>query len=1053
MYPVSALSIIQNMAFDNIIMPTDEQLAVAGIEDTGRAIRNLELIQKRLGREAFSLLMPVLTNTLPRIADPDAAINNLERFIDSLEDRGLFIALCSSKRDIISGLLILFGSSRFLSQFVVSSPDENLSLISAQGFLSQYSRARLETELGERLKDCRDDTAFYRELRRFRKLQMLRIGMRDLMKKAELQETVSELSLLAEVCLEAAYHRIEQGMREKYGNPMIKTDDGKYDKAGLCVIAMGKLGGMELNFSSDIDLMYVYSANGETEGVATPHGVVNRITNHEYFVKLSEKLTSAIGDKTEDGFVFRVDLRLRPEGQAGPLCQSLGGCEIYYESWGQTWERAALIKARPVAGDLEVGREFMDRIAPFVFRKYLDYGAIQEIKEMKQKINREVELKGRLQKDVKLGYGGIREIEFIVQALQLIYAGRDRSLREKNTLKALHMLSQKGLITYDEQEILSRAYIFLRTLEHRIQIQDDLQTQTIPSDQRELRILARRMGYLEAGHEIEQMLDDYKAHTMKVRRIYDALFAFTGEPAGEAKGDADYAALMEPETSEEEAVDILKRSGFRDPMRAYRNLLLMREGPAFVHQTPRARRIFNRLFLHIFREITTSPDPDLALHLLESFIAARGSWDALPSILVSNPDIIRIPIAIFSNSEYFGRMLVRSPGLFEDLLDQARPFGISSKRNLKEDLLFLLSQEESLSGKLDSLRRFKNREEIRIGMADILSLISLRQASASLSRLAEACLDVALGLAVLEVSGGSNPSGMEVAGSGIAIMGMGKLGGREITYGSDLDISFVFSERADITAPTGMTFFEYFNKVAERTVAYLTSITREGFAYRVDTRLRPGGSKGPLCQSIDAFRNYYSGAIQTWERQALINVRPVAGDRAVGTACVDMLKGIIYKDTDRHAIAADIREMRRRMESEIGKETADHYNIKQGIGGLVDIEFVVQFMQLVYGTDDIKLRVPGTYNALVAIKRRRLIPHEKHKLLIESYHFLRQLESRMRIVTNQATNELSKNPERLWTLARRMGYMDNAETAGIKLLRDYERVRREVRRLFDEILV
>jgi glutamate-ammonia-ligase adenylyltransferase len=287
---------------------------------------------------------------------------------------------------------------------------------------------------------------------------MLRIGLRDLLGKADLRETVSELSDLAGACLQTAYRRIDAELTKKHGRPVLIREDGTTAFAGFAVIAMGKLGGNELNFSSDIDLMYAYSADGETEGVQSNDGAPsNRITNHQYFIKLAEKLTAVIGESTEDGFVFRVDLRLRPEGQRGPLAQSLGGYEIYYESWGQTWERSALIKARPVAGDENVGQEFLERITPFVFRKYLDYGAIAEVREMKQKINKDVQQKGKTFRDVKLGYGGIREIEFVIQALQLMYAGKDKSLRERNALKALHALSQKGLITYQEQADLSKA--------------------------------------------------------------------------------------------------------------------------------------------------------------------------------------------------------------------------------------------------------------------------------------------------------------------------------------------------------------------------------------------------------------------------------------------------------------------------------------------------------------------------------------------------------------------------------------------------------------------
>ncbi len=488
------------MPDDKQIMPTPEDLVNLGVRDAAQGRKNLELLSAALGADGFAVLLPGILTDLPQSADPDMALNHLERFVGSLSDVPLFISLCRG-HEILRYLITIFGASRFLSTFLIASADEGLTCFVDPDYLTRPSgKDALRERLALMMDGEPEERAFFRILRIFRKRELLRIGLRDLLGKAELQETVAELSDLAEVCLQMAYERADAELTRRYGRPVIESPGGARSYAGFAVIAMGKLGGHELNFSSDVDLMYVYAADGETEGTGHAKGTAtNRITNHQYFIKLAEKISAAIGEKTEDGFVFRVDLRLRPEGQGGPLAQSLGGYEIYYESWGQTWERAALVKARPVAGDESVGREFLDRITPFVYRKYLDYGAIVEIRDMKQKINKDVEQKGRTHRDVKLGYGGIREIEFVIQALQLLYGGRDRSLRERNALKALHALSQKGLITYEEHEALAKAYIFLRTVEHRIQILDDLQTQTMPTDEEGLRALGAANGISRAG--------------------------------------------------------------------------------------------------------------------------------------------------------------------------------------------------------------------------------------------------------------------------------------------------------------------------------------------------------------------------------------------------------------------------------------------------------------------------------------------------------------------------------------------------------------------------
>ena len=1039
------------MPFDNLITLTQQQFERLGIQDQAQAQKNLELLRKALGAEGLSELLPVITTSLPGAADPDMALNNCERFVGALDDVPSFLSVCRTRPDVLDSLITIFGASHFLSTYLINSAAEALSLLSDGEFLAyRNGKEPLAEKLSAMIGSKTDDKSFFRVLRLFRKQEMLRIGLRDLLGKADLQETVADLSDLAEVCLQEAFEWADAGLRRRYGRPMIGGPDGAQRPAGFAVIAMGKLGGRELNFSSDVDLMYVYTADGETEGVRHADGsATNRITNHQYFIKLAEKLTSAIGEKTEDGFVFRVDLRLRPEGQRGPLAQSLGGYEIYYESWGQTWERSALIKARPVAGEESVGREFMDRITPFVYRKYLDYSAIAEIGEMKQKINKDVQQKGRTTRDVKLGYGGIREIEFVIQALQLIYGGRDRSLREKNALKALHTLSQKGLITYQEHADLSKAYVFLRTVEHRIQILDDLQTQTMPADEHELRTLARRTGYYEHGKEAELLLRDYASHAKKVREIYDELFAFTGEETAAAAPAKDYGILLDDETTEREAVAVLGRIGFRDASKAYRNLLLLREGPAFVHQTPRSRKLFREIFPPLFEEIIASPDPDMAFNHLESFLAAQGSWEIFQSLVKLDASAVKVLIAIFANSEYLSRLLVSRPVFLQNLIESLKTSAAGTRMKFEEELEEALSRTSDIPDKLDALRRFKHQEEIRIGMSDLLADADLTIVSRELSKLAEVCLDAALRLAACETGKRFGSAGFV---RGLAIIGVGKLGGRELTYGSDLDVLFVFSESSTDAPPSGLSLFEYFSKVAEKTIAYLTTLTREGFVFRVDTRLRPTGSKGPLVQSIEAFKNYYSSQAETWELQALLRARFAAGDRMVGAEFCTVIQDLIYRDADRASLAEDIRRMRKRMEEEVGRESTANYNIKQGAGGLVDIEFVVQYLQLLHGKHHRWVRVPGTYNALRAIKKEKLLDQEDYAVLLRAYVFMRQLESRMRIVSNQSTSELSRDPGELYQLARRMGYSEEGASAGKKLLVDYETLSRQVRFIFHKLL-
>jgi glutamate-ammonia-ligase adenylyltransferase len=354
-----------------------------------------------------------------------------------------------------------------------------------------------------------------------------------------------------------------------------------------------------------------------------------------------------------------------------------------------------------------------------------------------------------------------------------------------------------------------------------------------------------------------------------------------------------------------------------------------------------------------------------------------------------------------------------------------------------------------MSEKLDALRRFKHLEEIRIGMTDLLSGVKLTAVSHELSKLAEACLDAALKLAAAETV---RLHGAHSSFDGLAVIGVGKLGGRELTYGSDLDVLFVYSEEHAGVPPVGLSVFEFFSKMAEKTIAYLSTITREGFVFRIDARLRPSGTKGPLVQSIKAFKYHYTSQAETWELQTMIRARFVAGDRVVGEAFCSAMYELIYRDADRSALARDILAMRRRMEEELGRENDSHYNIKQGAGGMVDIEFLVQFFQLLHGKRHLKARIPGTYDALWALKKEKLLTEGEYSVLHRAYLFLLQLESRMRIISNEAMNRLSKKPEELHLLARRMGYADGNLSAGQQLLHDYETFAKQIRTIFNDVL-
>ena len=1024
-----------------------------GFSDSRRAAINLHNLEKGLkNQEIFNRLLSSILNCSLESPDPDMALNNLERFAAGYEYKDQFFIFVSHHKDVLPLLILLFGNSQYLSNFLFSSPQENLAWLAGKDLLKksvdkesmlEYLRGLIST--GTSLNELKSI------LRKFRKKEYIRITLRDVPGYGTLAEITQDISNVADVCLQIAYEVCNRDMVKRYGRPMYTDMDGDIHECSFTVLGMGKHGGEELNYSSDIDIMYLYaSEKGETTS--------GTLTNHQYYVKLSEMISNVIGDTTDEGFVFRVDTRLIPEGTRGDLACSLRSYEVYYESWGKTWERAALLKARPVAGDELLGRAFLTMIQPFVYRKYLDFTAINEIRGMKTKINQNLEVKGRDIKDVKLGYGGIREIEFFIQALQLLYGGKEPWIRERNALRALHRLAQKGFISYEEEGILSKAYQLLRRIEHMIQIVGERQTHVMPTDLRELTTLAKRVGYKDRDRYMahEQLQKDYDYYTQSVRKIYDDLFREKGEEAEREKA-SDAEIIVGDVLAEDEAVLILSKYHFKDPHKGYRNVILLRDGAPFSHQTPTSRQIFLRIFPGFFRQITSSSDPDHALNNLEALISSAGARETLYSFFEDNHQAIESVIKLFSTSEYLSKTVIRHPEIVDLFLDPSELLEKKTKEKLQRELFSVVEQCGTYVERLDILRKFKYTEELRIGYLDIMGYVDTVEASKYISALADVSVAGALKMAEKEIR---NIYGEPVCSADrknvrarFCVIGMGKLGGEEITYGSDLDIVFLYSGEGETDGKHSISNHEYFSHLSSKIISALTSITREGTVFKVDVRLRPSGSKGPLCQSIDAFRSYIKEHVDIWELQSLTRARVIAGDESLGHEFIELNHNLLYKKPALVNLAGSIRGMRQRMEAEVSKEDSSYYDIKVGRGGIVDIEFIVQYLKLLYGSKCAGIRVTNTLLSLEALCKEGLLKKDKYSVLKKSYIFLRTLESRLRIVHNMPSPLLPKSPEKLISLAKRMGYKDTKRVTGSKrLLKEFESMREKVRGIFDEIV-
>ncbi len=883
--------------------------------------------------------------------DPSRALKNLSSFME--ENPSFIDRLAIHLREIS----LLFSSSQFLSNYCIAHPGvlfDTLSRLDVSLDREHLSEALLHatslsgTSAEQELQNAHSPQTILhqqmRTIREFRMQEILRITLRDFLKKADLVEVMHELSFLADVIIENSLRMVTSYMHETYGTP---------SQEAFSVISLGKLGGEELNFSSDVDLIFVYGTEiGETTGVSTPQGIrVSRISNHEYYCKLGEELTGFLSANTDSGFAYRVDLRLRPEGQRGDLALALRGYEMYYESWGRAWERAMLIRARPVAGDQKLGSDFMEMIRPFVYRKYLDFSAIDEIKRLKTRIDSTFK-KG----DIKRGYGGIREIEFFAQALQLIYGGKEPLLRERSLLKTLHRLLQKSLIGQEDYALLSDNYHFLRTLEHRLQQLNDIQTHTVPSGDAELDSLSKKMGFREK----KAFLENLEKRRQQVRNIYDSLFVLQEEEPSVA------ITFFNEEFSDAELREYLAEKGLENIEGAVRNIKFIKDS-TFSFQTLKGRRLLSEILPAFLDSALKSSVPDRSLNNLQSFAALLSSNESYLEIFRKNRELIDLFTYVFSQSSYLSKMLMTRPQYLEM---------IGWQRMVKKSLSQLIHEIKAgvSEGQTanDAIRLIKQTEEIRLGLLFVQKNIPVTEVIRGLSKTAEAILSVCNDSAASDIQG-------------LAIIGLGKLGGREITFNSDLDIVFVCPE----------TVQDADTKAAEKFLRMLISYTKEGMAYRVDTRLRPEGSKGPLVSSLESFTKYYEKAAAFWEFQALLKARPVAGSIRTGMAFINMAKEALIQRG--HEVSpTDIRQMRERILRDLSKE-ADGYDIKLGPGGIEEIEFMIQYLQLKNCRKHNKLLVQGTLNAIQRLKQSGIVTAADAATLRQNYIFFRTLESFLRL--------------------------------------------------------
>ena len=953
-----------------------------------------------------------LQHALVRTPDPERAGRLFVDLLEQLPAQHMRRAAAAGPEVLARVLHALCGVAPFFAPYLRRHPDDLVSLLE-QDLSAPRSRAQREAALEVAFEADPDaDPALL--LRRFKYYELARITARDCcddwVPLPRSGETLSQLSQLADILLDRALRVAAERVAKRYGPPRWTCEGGEEIGLGFCILGLGKLGSEELNFSSDVDLVYIFES--PPSALRTE---AEKPTPSVYFTRLAHEFGSLIGAATLEGFLYRIDLELRPEGAKGTLVVSDEGVVSYFGAWADTWEKAAFMKARPVAGDLGLGWRTIRRLDPLIYQSSMDYTAVQAIRSLKDRVEK-VSRQDGAGFNVKIDSGGIRDVEFVAQALQFLHGARIPQLRSRSTQTILVDLAQVGLLPPEQVEKLLEDYRFLRRIENRLQMEAERQVHRLPTEHQALTRLARAAGYLgeNAAHDFEKALTTHRERILELFRSY---------------------------VSDEGLSHIFE--------------LFARNVPHLVGFSA-SRKMIEALVEAFGREIDACPNPARALNNLDRFIQGVGQRRFYYELLLDRPELVPRLVRLFATSKYLSNYLASHPRLIEpvfedpDLLLPSR----SQLREHLEDIRGTLAEDEDLAEAwLDTLRLFHHREIINVGLLDIAGKIDRESAEGSLTELAELCVEQALDFATRALAAGPRGVPDAVRDSHFIVVAMGKLASRELSYGSDLDLIFLFEP--DESDSRGLVEAqEYFVRLTQRLLSALQTPTTEGSCYEIDTRLRPSGNQGMLVTSLDSFERYHAEIALAWERQALLRARAVAGDPTLAEA-YEQLRLAILRAPLPDDLASELHRVRHRMERELARETDRRRNLKTGRGGALDVESVVEYLCLVHGSAHPELLAVDRLEVRLArLCELDLLDAETTRRLREGWDFLQQLGSRLRIVENRSISDLDAEHGDLDGVARSLGYVSSGREAGARrtLLNDYQRITESIRGIYVEVL-
>jgi len=790
-----------------------------------------------------------------------------------------------------------------------------------------------------------DDGQLYRALRQFRNFHLCSIITGEVLETVSIEQSMAMISYLASGCIEIVQRYYERQLSVQYGVPC----NSKGEPIQFIVLGMGKLGADELNLSSDIDLIFAYEEEGGTQHKeSSPSAKTSSLSAQEFFIKLSQKIIRALSLHTEDGFVYRVDMRLRPFGASGPLASSFQTMLDYYREEGRPWERYAMLKASIVSGDLQAGARFLSQLRPFIYRKYTDFSTLNDLREMKQLISREM-LRKDEKKNIKLGIGGIREIEFIVQAMQLVHGGRNIHLQRPHLLPVLDVLVAHRFMTQADADVLKKTYLFLRKIEHRLQAKNDLQTHHLPENEQAQILLAWSLGF--------QGYDDFFLHLKEMQQSVHECFEkliVSSHKAEQENPDLQWFYILWQQGDHVEKEQYFPQITEKDYI--YEKIKMLHDDFRVKKMSAQAKERLDQLMppllykLHL--KATQLSTFDRVFNVIES-ILRRSVY---LSMLVENPDALDHLVVLCEKSIWIADKIAELPLLLDELSNASQLFFPPKRDWLEDELrqLLLRLPESAIENQMEVLRQFKHIHILRVAAADLAGHMHIMKVSDYLSWLAEICIRSALNLAWNEVCINLNVClNDREAGPHFAVIAYGKLGGIELAYESDLDLVFLYDSARGVYNEKGndIEASTLYTKLAQKMIHVLTAKTYSGSLYDVDMRLRPSGNAGLLVSSCEAFRTYQLQSAWVWEHQALVRSRAVAGSLSVGEAFLSIRKEVLCLQRDPHTLLSEVVSMRQRMLDQFHLEEkisvhVQEVHLKQSRGGMIDIEFMIQFLAL-----------------------------------------------------------------------------------------------------------